>query len=331
MRKCPVDSVGKPILLQSLTLTSHLYSRSLKTQYVRRAQTPTLECITLLQVKEYEDGSSDSEWHCQILERSTASNGIRGNIVPIADIGKIPKTLINQFESARTLLIVPGGTIGASGGLEVPNSNLIRVEKIPDDGSRARRLEGDNVNIRVIVIRVTAGTDPVYSTTANATKISDRVFGTDGDEVNLVSQYEQCSFGKLTVSPVTALNDGDPTLSAPGVYEVQVSSTDNTNNSILRTAIIHQLNADWPSSPLPESFKTQVSGTSPFDHIMICMPPETQGVGIACELCVTHVRFTFRLIARPSPVSWNNYRRVRKQLVIGIQEQLVSIPYCSDA
>lgn len=203
-------------------------------------------------------------------------------IVEISDIAKVPKDIIDEFESAETLLIVPGGGISAEGGLQIPKGASLRVEKITSTRAKdsLRKIQVTRESRKVLAIRVKAGPD--YMSEANATELSDSVFGTYGDPVNLVSQFDACSFGKLTFSPVTMLNPGDPDLDAIGVYEVQVGNI--TDNNLLRQAIIAQLNADWPNSTLPEILGTaDQSGNVPFNHMMMCMPQETKGMGVACE------------------------------------------------
>jgi hypothetical protein len=75
----------------------------------------------------------------------------------------------------------------------------------------------------------------------SAAQISDDIFGTDGDPVNLKSQLEDCSMGKLTLVPGDN-NSGQVNQSlyaAPGVIEVTipidlktVSSMDEPENAV---------------------------------------------------------------------------------------------------
>lgn len=254
------------------------HSSLLQAQYVRRAAQPNLECITLLMVTEYEPGTSGPkyEWNCQLLKRSPASNGRSGKILKIQDLGRLPKGIVEQFESARSLLIIPGGTVGAK-NVQIPVGADIRVEQLPN-ADDSRRLATGNVNKKVLVVRVNAGPADA-TTTASAAGLSDSVFGTSGDPVNLASQYEACSYGKLTFSPLTSLNEGDPALDAVGVYEVNVT-TSTMDHAQLREAITDKLNIDWPNTTLPERSWDDLSNTAPFDHVMYCMPPGTS-MGIA--------------------------------------------------
>jgi hypothetical protein len=69
----------------------------------------------------------------------------------------------------------------------------------------------------------------------NATEISDDIFGTHGDPLNLKSQMFDCSFGQLNVTPGDI---DDPHEAAPGVIEVTIiESLQEASRSRIRKAI----------------------------------------------------------------------------------------------
>jgi hypothetical protein len=80
------------------------------------------------------------------------------------------------------------------------------------NGRRLARVVGDK---SVLVVRVIAQD---FSTSSSVSDLSDNVFGTNGDPVNLKSQYEDCSYNKLRFNPTQ-----DPR-TTNGVYEVTISS-----------------------------------------------------------------------------------------------------------
>jgi len=73
----------------------------------------------------------------------------------------------------------------------------------------------------VLVIRVIAADN---ANTDNAEQISDNIFGTDGDQINLISQTTACSYGQLDL--VAGANPNNPIseehYAAPGVIEVEI-------------------------------------------------------------------------------------------------------------
>lgn len=90
----------------------------------------------------------------------------------------------------------------------------------------------------ILVVKVTDKNGLAVS--ESTTTISDDVFGTSGDPVNLKSQLDACSMGRLTVVPGDN-NSGQikqSVYSAPGVISVKLSiSITNTANPDIRNAI----------------------------------------------------------------------------------------------
>jgi hypothetical protein len=111
----------------------------------------------------------------------------------------------------------------------------------------------------VLVLRAVASDS---STTASESELSDDIFGTSGDVVNLKSQYALCSDGKLQFQPLTTNN----LVGEDGVYTVNlplITVAGATRESI-RNAMINQAATD-----LGASLNTLV------DHVMACIPPGT--------------------------------------------------------
>jgi hypothetical protein len=117
---------------------------------------------------------------------------------------------------------------------------------------------------KVLVIRAVASDG---STTASEAQLSDDIFGTAGDPINLKSQYQACSDGKLVFEPVTT----NALVGTDGVYTVTLPTTNVTgaSDSVIRTAMINQATADLGSL------------TSIANYVMLCLPPGTTGGWIA--------------------------------------------------
>ena len=67
----------------------------------------------------------------------------------------------------------------------------------------------------VLVVRVVANDS---STTASADQLSDSVFGTNGDLVNLKTQYAACSHNQLLFQPATGTGIANGTSSRLCIY-----------------------------------------------------------------------------------------------------------------
>lgn len=206
-------------------------------------------------------------------------------------MNNLPPGTVRKFKSGASVLSIPGATVNAA-GIHIPVAAAASVvdydakQELPTKighgdnffASGSRKLEFGNIDKKVLVVRVKTWAG---QTTATPNQLSDSVFGTDGDPVNLSSQYNACTHGKLTFSPIQSLNTGDPSLDAPGVYEVEVA-TSTTNHETLRELITDKLNADFPNTPLPDVSWGELNSNVPFDHVLYCMPPETS-MGIACK------------------------------------------------
>jgi hypothetical protein len=107
---------------------------------------------------------------------------------------------------------------------------------------------------RVLVLRAVAS-DKV--TTASESELSDDIFGTSGDIINLKSQYRSCSDNQLIFEPLTTNS------------LVSTTVVTNANDGDIVTAMLDQATADLGSL------------TSLADYVMVCVPPGTAGGWIA--------------------------------------------------
>lgn len=241
----------------------------------------------ILYEKDAVDKGLPTEWDCQILH--PFSDGGNGNILKLEGLDAIGNQgIVDEFESGVTSIIIPGGTIEGN-SIVIPPNAPIRVDSNSgnEQGIQTNASVADNVfqdhvrhllegKKKVIAIRVVDSNGVKLS--SSPSQISDSIFGTNGDPHNLVSRYDDCSFGKLRMEPVEELNSGDPSLNAVGVYEVRISaSANNVENSVIREKVTDQLNIDWPSTRLPEDSPGRLDSTVPFDYAMYCLPPGTKG------------------------------------------------------
>ena len=145
------------------------------------------------------------------------------------------------------------------------------VLTIPDHGvewrfgvanGRRRLAATKDVTKTVLVVRVVAdGRDP----DSDMTDLSDKVFGTHGDGVNLKSQYEGCSHGSFTVEPASAANSGmsisNGNQIVDGVIEVRINYSGDDDMIMWQQA----------ETALENQFGVNFLGFA-FDHVMYCLP-----------------------------------------------------------
>ena len=106
-------------------------------------------------------------------------------------------------------------------------------------------------------------------TTANKAELSDGVFGTNGDPVNLKSQYKECSHNQLIFNPVPD-SAGTGTIQ-DGVTEVTIAvSASLGNDNAMNNAITAELNAAFGV----------INPSLTADHLLYCLPANTMN-GIA--------------------------------------------------
>jgi hypothetical protein len=118
----------------------------------------------------------------------------------------------------------------------------------------------------VLVLRV-VGAD---ASAPVATELSDSIFGTSGDIVNLASGYNDCSYGQLKFGPVQYNKVG--TGSSAGVYQVTITNTiAGASDSTIRSAALTKAQTDLGVSSL----------SSVAHHTMMCLPTGTTGGWIA--------------------------------------------------
>ncbi len=247
-----------------------------------------ISCITLRRHVQFESGPSRHIWECELLDSS-------GTILTLEGLDNVKTpAIVEQFESGVSVITIPGGIVDEL-SIQIPSNARIQVD---NSNSMSRRMlaSGRSHNStdnywknhhrslvegtrKVLAIRV-IDVDGV-STTSNAYEMSDKIFGPRGN--NLVTQYNACSYGKLQFAPTRALKAGDPRLTTAGVYEVRLPvRVKGMTESQVRTHVTNQLRKDFPITGLPGGYKNyHTDASSPFDHVMYCLPPGTTGGWIA--------------------------------------------------
>merc|ERR1711862_342871 len=170
--------------------------------------------------------------------------------------------------SGETKLSMTGATI-SDGVLTIPMGAQVDFKRaeIQDEMGIASTIDKAVVGTKkVFVIRADA---PDSSTSTNMAGLSDSVFGTNGDPVNLKSQYSECSYDQLNFEPVPDTTWNGNTITG-GVGEVALSSNVNgIDNSAIRQNMITAANQKYGS------LSSKISNGE-IDHVILCIPPEHQ-------------------------------------------------------
>ena len=135
----------------------------------------------------------------------------------------------------------------------IPDSAQITIIQEPLEQSRRSTQRKIGIN-NVVVVRVIA-LDRVCS--YSKTQLSDYVFGTGSDPVNLASQYDACSKGVLNFVPK------NHSLIVNGATDL------NINMNVTRA------NKGTVRAEIEEAFIQKFGSLHGFDHIMYCFPPGT--------------------------------------------------------
>lgn len=106
-----------------------------------------------------------------------------------------------------------------------------------------------------LVIHVTANDFSMVDTPA---ELGDSVFGTDGDPVNLVSQYDDCSYGQMKLMPASGQHITN------GVVEISIDmDVEGERRGTVRNAVVAAANDLFGSL------------SSQADHFIFALPPNT--------------------------------------------------------
>lgn len=170
-----------------------------------------------------------------IADDFIANDGDKSVYLPAGDIVLKPKNEKKMNIQARRKL--------RKGGVEdVPD--VIARNLVTFEGTKA-----------FLAVRVTDSAGRVHPD--NAAMISDNIFGTSGDPINLKSQMASCSFNKLRITNNYSVDISDH-LSAPGVISISIPiQLAGNDRQTIRDAIV-------------KATETKLGFTlpGPFHHVM---------------------------------------------------------------
>jgi hypothetical protein len=124
-----------------------------------------------------------------------------------------------------------------------------------------------NVQNKVLVVRVQANDK---TTSFSEAQLSDSIFGTNGDQVNLKERFASCSYDELTMEPYSGTTSTGVTLPSTGNRVGVVTVTINSN--------VKKVDVDTVEDRVVAAAEDMLGDLqSQFDHVMLCIPPGTQG------------------------------------------------------
>jgi hypothetical protein len=243
---------------------------------VRRRLLQTESCILVKQDITCEGPCDDEQplWWCELQGDDAAASQCTFVIFDGLEDNELDSD--TNVASGITTLHIDGAEI-VNGSLKVPKNAKKEYGKKEKrktgkkgDRKRGKDKEGSRVLVsetrQVLAVRVIAND---RSTTSSLSTMSDKIFGTNADTINLVERYNSCSYGQLVMEPYQGTTDKGFNI-VDGVVEVVIDmDVDGVDNGIVREAA--------------QAAATDILGdlSSQFDHVMFCLPPGTQGNWLA--------------------------------------------------
>lgn len=214
-----------------------------------------------------------------VLSVAGATKTARSLRIPTASAAQLRTKGVKGFKGSKGLKENNG-----LGPMQITSDNFLsfpsetqQEDNIFDAGGR-RRLEVTGER-KILVVRINTVGFLESEPAVGVDQLSDTVFGTGGDNVTVVSQFDDCSIGQLTFLPVNITEN-----SAVGVLEVEVNTTDQDDIAI-RELVTDKINKELNNSlpHYPDSSNGFLNESAAFDHVLYCMPPNTTLISIACK------------------------------------------------
>ncbi len=243
--------------------TSNSYSTEICNSVIAIADTPDFQYL--------EENGIDITQHVNGEDFVCEMNGDTVPIFGTEEQMEKLRILLNEGEliSAETTIAVTNEEFmltedGINVGVVLPPGDIIlkngtrKRERNQMNGrstkQRRRNLSAHVGEKQVLVVRVI---DEEGKASDDAQMVSNKIFGTYGDEMTMKSQFEACSFGKLRISNNYNIDISNH-LEAPGVIDVNVPLKLSESNRLqVRTASINAVE---------EKLGFELPG--PFDHVV---------------------------------------------------------------
>jgi hypothetical protein len=204
------------------------------------------------------------QWEdCELVEGGVSGSELTVEIKP-EDV----EILLAQMENTKldgVTIFAQGLAVDADNKLSFPQAAVVEFGteafSAAETHSGGRRLDDYSGNHSVLVVRVAASNTGVkYS----ADVLSDKVFGTQDDPINLSERFRSCSYGKLQMEPTNnpLATDGLVDITV----DVHITPGVTTSESVVNKVKM-QLGALVGGS--------DVSIKDTFRHVIMCLPTGT--------------------------------------------------------
>jgi hypothetical protein len=230
-------------------------------------------CIVFGTESSLDDQEENEEVECRLQgdDLSKASKDYVKIIVEDADTWAEIMHAARGKLSGKLTLLVQGGEI-VNDQLIIPAFAGLTWAKVVgyDNNNNRRHLpELASKKLKVLAVRVTDSNGK--SPTVDAAKMSDALFGTDGDKVNLKERLESCSHGFFQVEPFDGKTKSGVSISN-GVYELTI-----------KFAVKNEINEKVQDDAIKELEKKLGNLEEQFDRVMLAIPEgsksETEHLG----------------------------------------------------
>jgi hypothetical protein len=215
-----------------------------------------------------EEAEDTSFYTCELhaSDSQLLQGGVSGSLLSIEIKAVDVKILLDLF-SLEEKKDLHGLTIFARGlsidkedhTLSFPADTEITFGEEEEESTR--RLGVTDGVQSVLVVRVLGSTE---SSMPSVDVLSDKVFGTNGDPINLQERFRSCSYGKLLIEPT------DESMADNGVVEITVDmeiKEDETSAEVVVNAVKMQL-GDMVGG-------ADVTIKATFRHVIMCIPKGT--------------------------------------------------------
>jgi len=212
----------------------------------RHLATGTIECV-LWELNIDFQGYDEDYWLCNFEDPSLFGGDPNKKIYTVEDGEELTTEAFHEFLELNA--VTSGKTVIVLSEAAVFDDKMIiniddilalkekdnhtepaRQQNLRKQDRRQRRLTKKEGDIKTLVVRVRAeNSDP-----PSAADLSSDIFY---DQANLKTQYEACSYGKLTVDPylqgMTGVNGDTVNVpnAAPGVIEITINESVDSNNN----------------------------------------------------------------------------------------------------
>jgi len=172
------------------------------------------------------------------------------------------RDLNNGLISGETNLHIPRAIIDGR-VIRVPPNAAINLRKTRSLQNTKRTLPTTGTK-RVFVVKDTSVT--MYDTT----QVSDNVFGTNGDAVNLKTHFAQCSYNQLLFEPfIGETSSGEYITNGVGEVTIDMNALASSDRYVVHEAVLAAANSKYGNVQ------------QQFDYVMLILPPTTDFKGAA--------------------------------------------------